>query len=536
MVHLQAPLRVLQVALILGWIADLFFYNKYPGISVPLFVLLILGSLFVLGRMEGVRPAWANLWLVAPLLFFATMVFVRENATLTFLNLCAVFVLLCVIVFFYSGDRVYKLSLLGYPAVLLVTLGHLLARPAPAISVAARAASAQRHRINLVRSVLRGVFLAVPLLMIFTALLSSADSIFAGYVADLFQLDFIVNLPDTFAHLTFILCAAWLTAGALLYALQRRLPARGAAPGPTTGSGSDEPSLPGMFNTGLSIGFVETVVVLTLVNLLFLVFAYVQFTNVIFGNLSSMHYEAYREYVRRGFGELLVAASLTMVLILGLRTLGWRETYREIRIFNLLGSLMIVLAGVMLVSAFMRMVVWESVQFYINTPMRIYVRWFIIWLGLLFAWLLVTFWYRQERFAVGALVAAMGFMVSINLSNPDATTAAYNLQRKDDLATRYLYLLSDDAVPVLVAGYDYTTGQVRERLRAHLVTRLTSMEADALRQPWPSFHLARWRAHELLAEMRAAGKLDDPVTEGQEQKGYPPPPNFTLVRDSPVAR
>ena len=47
-----------------------------------------------------------------------------------------------------------------------------------------------------------------------------------------------------------------------------------------------------------------------------------------------MDFEAYRDYVRRGFGELLVVAVLTLLLILGLRWLTWKETRREARIVN----------------------------------------------------------------------------------------------------------------------------------------------------------------------------------------------------------
>ena len=45
--------------------------------------LLLLGSLFVLGRLERTGLARRNLWLLLPVGFFATMVFVRANAWLT---------------------------------------------------------------------------------------------------------------------------------------------------------------------------------------------------------------------------------------------------------------------------------------------------------------------------------------------------------------------------------------------------------------------------------------------------------------------
>ncbi len=88
---------MLPVALLLGWGADVLFWGHRPGLNAPLFTALILVALFFLARLEGVRPAWRNLWVLAPLLFFATMVAVRANVLLTALNLLAVVVLLTLV-------------------------------------------------------------------------------------------------------------------------------------------------------------------------------------------------------------------------------------------------------------------------------------------------------------------------------------------------------------------------------------------------------------------------------------------------------
>ncbi|HET7076273.1 MAG TPA: hypothetical protein VFM49_02385, partial [Chloroflexia bacterium] len=105
MAPVQAPARILWAALALGWATDILFYGKPLGISVPLFVLLGLGALIGLGRREGVGPRRANLWLLAPIAFFAAMIFVRANTTLTVLNSLALLGLLGLLVYFYAGGR-----------------------------------------------------------------------------------------------------------------------------------------------------------------------------------------------------------------------------------------------------------------------------------------------------------------------------------------------------------------------------------------------------------------------------------------------
>jgi hypothetical protein len=194
-------------------------------------------------------------------------------------------------------------------------------------------------------------------------------------------------------------------------------------------------------------------------------------------------------------------------MILGLRWLTARRTPRQVYALNALGSLTVVLALVMLASALQRLMVWESVQHYISSPTRLYVRTFIVWLAMTYGWLLLTLWLRHDRFAVGACVAALGFLVTLNLLNPDADTARANLVRPGDLATRYAGLLSDDAVPVLAAGLDAVDGDAQRLLRADLAERLDDLQR-AGPEDWRSLHLARWRAQETLLALRAAGKID----------------------------
>lgn len=503
-VRLQPAVRVLPAALALGWSADLLFYGQQLGVSFPLFVLLLLGSLAFLARQEGVFLMRRNVWLVAPLLFFATMVAVRANPLLTFLNVTAVGALLGLLSFFYAAGRVERLGLLGYPAVLLRAAGEALARPVPAVVTLAKEASSHRDRLGVATPVARGVVLALPILLLFTLLLSAADSIFATYIQRAAQRFSLENLPELLWRLALILAVAWFAGGGLLYALSRR------RLWPHADETHDaQVALPGAVTPGRRLGFGEGVTVLALVDLLFAAFVWVQGAYLFSGRAAAgMHFEAYREYARRGFGELVAVTVLTLCLILGLRWMTSKRTVRQGAAFNALCSLMIGLALVMLASAFQRLLVWEVVEFYINTGVRLYVRWFIVWLALAYAWLLVTLWLRQDRFAIGAFVVALGFLVTINVVNPDAEVAAHNLARDDDLSTRYLPNLSADAVPALAAGLHRTTSEpVRQHLRRDLAARLQHLERTAGVARWPSTHLARRQAHHVLLELRRTGAI-----------------------------
>ncbi|HKP51523.1 MAG TPA: DUF4173 domain-containing protein [Chloroflexia bacterium] len=497
----RSAARVFLTALALGWSADFLFYGKSLGVSVPIFTALLLAALFTLTRLSGVRTVPTNLWLIAPIAFFSVMVFVRANAMLTFLNVVALLVLLSLLVFFLAGGRIERLGLLGYPAVAArVGLRSLIEAIYGLQTVGSIAGRRRSRGVRIALPVLRGIVVALPILIIFGALLASADQVFRQFLTDLFQLKSFEDLPETMTHLLLILVVAWVVAGGLLIAISRgRMRS-------TESTQAD--ALPGTLANRPRFGFVEGATILVMVNLLFAVFAWIQFANIFFGQPTNMPFEEYRNYVRQGFGEVLMVCVLTIALILGVRLFARLESPRQGVLLQLLSTFMVVLVFVMLVSAYWRMDAWEEVQFYINTQVRIYVRAFIVWLGIVFGWLTITMWFRRDRFAIGAFVAALGFLVTINLANPDADVAAYNLKRNDELSIRYLNLLSDDAVPVLVAGLEQTDDEViRASLRYELLHRFLILDSDLNRHKWQSFHLARSQAYEMLSELQRAGKL-----------------------------
>jgi len=501
MICTKPPTRILLVALALGWGVDLLFYGKALGISAPLFVLLLMAALFGLGRLEGTRPVRSNLWLLAPLIFFASMVFVRANPFVTFLNVVASLALLGLIAHFYAAGYPQRLGLIGYPIVLLRTAGNALIQPAPLVSASMDLKAVRRRGSRNLLPVIRGLLLALPVLVIFTLLLASADLVFADYLKDLFSLEISPDLLELLWRGIIVLGATWFLAGGLAYALGRSQA--------SDDQGALEKAL-GSLAQVVRLGFVEAATVLISVDLLFLVFVWIQFA-YLFGGQANITVEGYTyaEYARRGFFELLAVSVLTLGLILGLRWLTRRETGRQVQVFNGLSSLMAGLVLVILASAFQRLRLYEAAYGY--TQLRLYSHVFMVWLAVAFIWFLVTLWRwpldrlgtGPDRFAIGAFVAVLGFLITLNAINPDAFIARQNLARyqaSGKLDAYYLTRLSEDAVPALVLAIDRVTGEEREVLRGHLRYRLESMEESTRWRSWPSFHLARRRAYDVLAE------------------------------------
>lgn len=491
MIHASRSTLTLLVALALGYIWDLFFYNKALGISMPLFVLLLLVALFSLGWLKRTRPQWRNLWLLIPLIFFAVMVAVRANPLLTFLNVVASLLLLGLVTHFYAAGRIERLGLMDYPHVLLRTGTGALEQPASLVSVSVDFEKARERGSRNLLPVARGCLLALPVLAIFTGFLASADLVFASYLEDVFYLDFLTNLPEWAWRGTMMLGVAWIVAGGLAQATNRRRASGGKLPLENVSSGA-----------GRTLGFIEVATVLVSVDLLFLVFVWIQFT-YLFGGQANITFEGYTyaEYARRGFFELLAVAILALGLVLGLHQLTRRETTWHKEVFTGLSSLMILFVLVILASAFQRLLLYEDAFGY--TELRLYSHVFMVWLAFTFVWFLIVLWIRSDRFAIGAFLAALGFLATLNVVNPDAFIAEQNLARYQvtgKLDIHYLITLSEDAVPLLVQSLDQLGADDRQVLDDHLRQRLERMKADPHWQGWPSFHLARQRTYDLLVE------------------------------------
>lgn len=509
---LRAPVRLVQTAVTLSILADWLFYDKPLGVSLLLFVALVVGGLWWNGRHEAIPAAKHNLWLLLPLGFFASMAMLRTNSTLTTLNVLAVLCLLAYLAFFYAAGRVENLNLLGYVLLPLRVFGHSLALSAPVMGPTVQEMKQSGNGRRRLLPLLRGLALALPVLLVFTYLLSSADLIFADYVADLFSLDIFDHVAEWIWRGMLIVLLSVLLAGGLALALTRRAEdeeqsvlERGLA------------QLPGH----LAIGFIETTTILVLVNMLFAAFVGIQFT-YLFGGAANVTEAGYTfaDYARRGFFELLTVAILTMLLVLGLNWLARRENKGQIRLFNGLGSVLVGLVLVMLVSAWRRMALYEAAFGYTELRLIVYVC--MAWLAVILVWFWLTLWVRPDRFAIGALLAVMGFVATLNLINPDAFIARQNLDRygrSGDLDVAYLASLSDDAVPQLVRGLTLAVGDAEEQLTPacadawmmdyeevdcyatpyeiiweELNGRYQSLATDTTWQRWTSFNVARWQA------------------------------------------
>ncbi len=481
--------RLWRTALLLGLSFDILFWDKAPGISFPIFIVLILLTGILALADSGIRPNKRALGLILPIGFFATMTFLRAEPMTTFLNYSLTFAFMAFFALSYTGGRWFSYSLSDYIAGFFKLGGSALVSPLGFIGETRK----KQKELGVVSKaknfipVLRGFLIALPIVAIFASLLSSADVVFAQRLDDFIKIFKLENLPEYIWRGILILIIGYLLLGIFLHAARKSQDKKLI--------GEEKPLLEPF------LGFTEFRIVLGSVLLLFAAFVTIQF-QYFFGGNANINIEGYTysEYARRGFSELVTVAVFSLFLFLSLSAITRRTHVSQRKTFSALGITLVSLVLVMLLSAFYRLNLYETA--YGFSRLRTYPHVFMIWLGaLLIVVVALEILRKQRHFATAMTFAIVGFAATLNLLNVDTFIVRQNIARSEnanwDLDYAYLADLSDDAIPALAEVLDSGTNVTQRLVAVSLAchwhqneTRLDVAKGEEDANHWQSFHLS----------------------------------------------
>jgi hypothetical protein len=354
------------------------------------------------------------------------------------------------------------------------------------------------------RAIARGIVLATPLVVVFGALLATADAVFARLVVEELHLD-----PGTLvSHVLLTAVLGWVAVGYLSGSLTPRE------------QGAEAGARP------LLLGITEVGVVLGVLNVLFLSFVLIQL-RYLFGGAALVEVTpglTYADYARQGFFELVLVAALVIPLLLAADAVLERRRRAHEIAFRVLAGGQVVLLLAITASAFERMRLYQSA--YGLTEQRLYVTAVLALVAFVLVWFAGTVLRgRREHFAFGACSAALLTIAALHVANPDALIARTNLTRQLAAATagtpgersfdaQYALLLSADAVPVLLPALPSLPAQPRCLLVARLLNRWWYVAPIPVRSWNRSAARARQLVDEDAAALRAYAAAAECAPEG----------------------
>lgn len=363
----------------------------------------------------------------------------------------------------------------------------VVARPAPR--------TVPRERPAWVGAVVRGLILAVPLVVILATLFASADPIFRQTLDDTFGLR--IDVGDLPGRVLFVLAVAWLVGGLLAIASAGIPSVERASLGAAAGT------TPLTLRRGL--GTIEALVVLLAVDLVVALFVGLQVA-YLFGGRDTIAAAGltYSDYARRGYFELVGAAVVAGAIIVALETVVVART----RPYVVLALALVGLTVVVLASAGLRLQLYQDA--YGWTELRLYVAVSIAAMAATLATLAALVASDRTRWLGHAMaVIAVVSLVGLNLLAPAAFVAERNVARVIDpslvpadgqasLDADYLAVLPDDAVPTLVAALPRLPEREARLVSDLLWRRRAELRGDpAVRGPF-AWNLGRERARAAL--------------------------------------
>jgi hypothetical protein len=473
----------------IAWVFDFLFWQKAPGVSILIWVGLILITGGFLLFFEHVKPAWQNLLLIVGALGMAVIMVMRVEPFTRFLAFCIMFGLLFLLTFSYQKASWIGYRVRDYISAFFQMIGGMFSRGLGLIASSKANRAAQHTEVEkknkrhstgkLIGSILLGIGITIPILAVLIALLASADLAFASQLDKIIRSLNIQNLPEWIFRIVYIVILAYLIVGLWLHAGFPKKPEN-----PEVGKTPTKPFL----------GWIPTIIPLASIVLLFALFVVVQF-RYLFGAQSNITAEGftYAEYARRGFIELLVIAVITLGLDLLFSAISSRNGKIQEGVFTGLRVAMLALVLVILASAIQRLTLYENAYGFSRT--RTYSHIFIFWLGgLIAATIILVLVKKSKFFGLAVVLAVIGYGATLAGVNVDGFIAKQNINRATmgyEMDNVYLGMLSSDAVPVMVSEFKTANlpQKVKDVIGSDLACRL-KLARDTSRLPWQSFHIS----------------------------------------------
>jgi hypothetical protein len=434
-----AALTILTFSAAIGGLGDLLLHDTPTGIGFPVWIGVSTAAFVaLLWRLERAVPREPTLWLCAAILFAAGVAW-RESDTLQFFDgVATIFSLLMALASVRDGSaglfaRRLRNSLAGVvSAMRIASLGILpLAFRKPLFATQTNEPRGRSRRA------VRASFISGAILLVFGALLRSADPIFAS-LTSLGSLD----VEAILGHGAVIVVLTSLVAGATRSTLLPVLSPRD-----------------GWSSLELRLEESDVTAALVTLNILFAVFVLTQL-GWFFGGETFLRARtglSAAAYAREGFFQMVLIVALVVPVLVAARA-SLPRGRRTDRRFASLAVPVLLLLSVMIVSALLRM------RLYVNyvglSTDRFNALAIMVWLAIVLVWFSVTVlrgWARP--FVAGSVLSGLAVLAALNIAAPDEIVARVNLARATQAAPSvgeprvdlaYLAQLSGEATPLAV--------------------------------------------------------------------------------------
>ncbi len=242
---------------------------------------------------------------------------------------------------------------------------------------------------------------------------------------------------------------------------------------------------------------VPLIVVLTLLDLVYLVFVAIQFAFLFGGTEAAAMKGGWAEYARSGFFQLVEVSCINLAAVLAAAVLGVDRAKKGApgrRALLALSALLLLFTAVILCSALWRM--WLYISVYGLSLLRALTLWGMAFLAVCLAAAGLRLFWTGFRFFPVFLAAGLSLWLAFSFANIDGRIADYNVNAwlrgsVEQIDTDYLTALGPAALPALRRLHDADAEAFSDEKLAAFESQLGR---EASRMTWREWNLSLARA------------------------------------------
>ncbi|MGJ9460575.1 DUF4153 domain-containing protein [Oceanobacillus sp. CF4.6] len=480
----QKDLLFLLGCLGLGILAEISFFHGKIGLSYPVFITGFYLVLFLRFRLSFNHRRIGVLLMVV-IWILAGGYLLYDNDFFHVLNLLIIPVLVFFHIVLITSTNRFRWSKPEFITLLTTKLQEAIEYNAAFCKWILNKTfkNMNEQTAHTIKRILIGLIIGIPLLLLIIGLLISADAVFQEVILHIPNFILQLNYMEEIARAAAIILFTLLFFGIFQVLQVKSKPARN--------------SMIERAKKEIRWDSITAVTILILLNTVYVLFAAIQFTYFFSdGLLDGLTYAA---YARRGFFELVFVTLINWAILISFLKLVKDDRKGMKLTLKVMYSLLIAVSGVMLISAFQRLSMYEAA--YGFTVDRILAHAFMIFLIVIFAYTLIRVWMERLTLLHFYLITGLTFYTALNAMNIEQIIVDNNLNRFEEtgkIDIEYLDSLSYTGLNGLISLYEKEPNY--PELKNILRNRKQQMEWQSTGS-WQSFNFTRQEVTEKLLEL-----------------------------------
>ena len=481
---------ILGISIFLGILQSILFWKKDPGISVCIFIIACMAYLiYILDKNKKIKNKRALVFLI-PIVLLSSTYFIFNNALFQFLNFIVIFLLIVIMCIYLCKPKMILTKFIYN--IVSVIMGALESVDDVIKCFKIPEGKRDNEKFLKFKKIGKSILISLPIIIVVLLLLMSADEIFKEMFNNIFSIfSGITTIPGMF---TFIVRVAVIAIVSLLIA------------GFLTNLVKEntmftEESKDYEENKEIKIEKTTTNIILTILNIIYLMFSAIQFTNL-FSHVGNMQGFDYATYARQGFFQLMFVSLINFAILF---VINMNKEIKAKKYTKFMSLLMLLFTVVIIVSAFYRMNLYQEVYGY--TYLRIFVYFALITELILVVPIIIYILGKNIDILKISIIIVSTMYVVLNFINIDKQIAKKNIDKyfedpqNSNFDFSYLTMnTGTDALPEIKKLLESEDEHIRERTKQYLQGfkyNLTQKEMD-----WQEWNLSKQKAMESLDDVK----------------------------------